>query len=136
MFNVPSYGENTVAEQAFALILAISRKIVESVNRTRHGDWSLDKLRGFDLKGKTLGVVGAGKIGQHVIRIAKGFDMEVIATGGAHPDTKLAKAMGFRYVPFETLLLLSDIITFHVPYNPGTHHMLNKKNINKVKKDA
>src|SRR3989304_8158651 len=77
--NVPTYGENTVAEHAFALILALSRKIILSAEKTKKEDFSLDDLRGFDLKGKTIGVVGAGNIGQHVVRIAKGFEMIVLA---------------------------------------------------------
>src|SRR5205823_6017338 len=71
--NVPTYGENTVAEHTFGLILALSRKIHQAYVRTTHGDFSLDGLRGFDLKGRTLGVVGTGNIGLHVIRIARGF---------------------------------------------------------------
>lgn len=132
--NVPSYGENTVAEQTMALMLAISRRIVESVNRTRHGDWSLEGLRGFDLKGKRLGVVGAGRIGTHVIKMAKGFEMDVVASGGMHPDKKLAKTLGFKFVSFDELLSTSDVITFHVPYCPATHHLLNLKNIHKLKR--
>src|SRR5882762_3286693 len=77
--NVPFYGENTVAEHSFALILALSRKVHEAFVRVRAGNFSLDGLRGFDLKGKTIGVVGAGRIGLHVIRIARGFGMKVLA---------------------------------------------------------
>src|SRR3989304_10214103 len=92
--NVPTYGENTVAEHTFALILALSRKICPSWERTRLGNFSLDNnLRGFDLKGKTLGVVGVGNIGKHVIRMAKGFEMN-IAAYDPFPDTKYAKRLG------------------------------------------
>src|ERR1043166_3957850 len=77
--NVPFYGENTVAEHTFALILALSRKVHEAFVRVRAGNFSLDGLRGFDLKDKTIGVVGAGHIGLHVIRIARGFGMKVLA---------------------------------------------------------
>jgi len=133
--NVPSYGENTVAEHTFALILSISRKIPESIEKTKKGDFSLDGLRGFDLKGKTIGVIGTGRIGRHVIRIAKGFEMEVIAYD-AYPNEQLAGEMGFRYVQFDELLSSSDIITLHAPLTEETHHMINCENIGKVKKGA
>lgn len=133
--NVPVYGANTVAEHTFALILALSRKLVDSVDRTKKGDFTLDGLRGFDIKGKTLGVIGCGNIGRHVIKIAKGFDMDVIVFD-VHKDEQKAKEMGFRYVEFDELLSDSDIITIHAPYNEHTHHMINKDNISKIKKGA
>jgi len=133
--NVPSYGDNTVAEHTFALLLAISRKIIESIDRTRKGNFSLENLRGFDLKGKTIGVVGTGRIGRNVIRIAKGFQMNIIAFD-KFPDQKFAEEQGFRYVDFDTLISQSDIITLHLPYSPETHHIINIKNIDKIKKGA
>ncbi|MBI3034501.1 hydroxyacid dehydrogenase, partial [Candidatus Woesearchaeota archaeon] len=131
--NVPFYGENTVAEHTFALILALSRKIIEGAERTRKGDFSLDGLRGFDLKGKTIGIVGMGSIGQHVARMAKGFEMNILAFD-LRKDSKLAKSLGFRYVDFEYLLKNSSIITLHCPYSKATHHLINKSNIGKIKK--
>lgn len=133
--NVPSYGENTVAEHTFALILALSRKICQSYDRTKKGDFSLEGLRGFDLKDKTIGVIGVGRIGQHVIKIAKGFEMNVLAFD-LRKDEKLAKELGFKYASLNEILKNSDIITLHVPYNKQTHHMLNKKNIKLIKKGA
>lgn len=133
--NVPSYGENTVAEHTFALILAISRKIIESIDRTRRGDFSLEGLRGFDLKGKTIGVIGTGKIGKNVVRIAKGFHMNILAYD-KFPDQKFASEMGFSYVDLDALFSQSDIITLHVPYTPETHHMINMGNVEKIKKGA
>jgi len=131
--NVPTYGENTVAEHAFALILAISRKIVGGVERTREGSFEVKGLRGFDLKGKTIGVVGCGNIGRHVVRMAKGFEMEILVFD-VHKDEKFAKEMGCRYVDMETLLSSSDVITLHVPLLPATKHMINSDNIDKMKK--
>jgi len=116
--NVPTYGENTVAEHAFALILALSRKIFESVEQTRRGDFSTRGLRGFDLKGRTLGIVGTGHIGLHVARVARGFEMNVLASD-VRPDRKMAKRFGFKYVPFDYLLKNSDIVTLHVPTMPS-----------------
>lgn len=131
--NVPHYGENTVAEHTFALILSLTRKICEAHERTVKGDFTLDGLRGTDLQGKTIGVVGTGSIGLHVIRIAKGFEMDVIAFD-AFKSPKSAKKLGFKYVGFDELLKKSDIITLHVPYSKSTHHLINKKSISKMKK--
>ncbi len=131
--NVPSYGENTVAEHTFALILNLTRKIHLAYDRTVRGDFSLDGLRGTDLQGKTLGVIGAGKIGQHVIRIAQGFEMKVIAYNRIK-NKQLAKKLRFSYVALNTLFKESDIITLHVPYTTSTHHLINKKAIGHMKK--
>jgi D-lactate dehydrogenase len=133
--NVPFYGENTVAEHTFALILALSRKILDSVERARKGDFTLDGLCGFDLKGKTLGIVGMGHIGLHVARIANGFEMDVLAYD-LNPDKKLAKKMGFNYASLEEVLAKSDIVTLHTPYNKATHHLINSENINLFKKGS
>ncbi len=133
--NVPTYGENTVAEHTFALILSLSRKIHKSYERTVRGDFTLDGLRGFDLKGKTIGVIGTGNIGRHVLRIAKGFEMNILASD-VKQDKKLAKKLGFKYVSLDYLLANSDIITLHVPYMKATHHLINKDNIKKIKKSA
>ena len=133
--NVPFYGENTVAEHTFALILSLSRKLFDSVERARKGDFSLEGLRGFDLKDKTLGIVGMGHIGLHVARIAKGFEMNVLAYD-LNQDKKMAKNIGFNYVNFEDLLSKSDIITLHAPYNKATHHLINSGNINLIKRGA
>jgi D-lactate dehydrogenase len=131
--NVPSYGENTVAEHTFALILALSRKICSSWERTKKGDFSLGSLRGFDLREKVLGVVGTGNIGRHVIRIAKGFEMKILAFD-IKKDQKFAKRFGFKYVPLDYLFKNSDIVTLHVPYNKATHHLINSKTLKLFKR--
>ena len=134
--NVPFYGENTVAEFAFALLLALSRRIVEADEHVRDtGRFSTDNLRGFDLSGKTIGVVGCGHIGMHAIRMANGFDMKVLGFD-AHPDDALAQKFNFTYASLPDLLATSDIITIHVPYNEHTHHLINKENIGTIKKGA
>jgi D-lactate dehydrogenase len=133
---VPAYGENTVAEYAFALLLALSRKIFDGYARLREtGSFNYNGLRGFDLKGKTLGVVGTGRIGRHVVKIAKGFDMEVVASD-VHPDNNFARELGFSYIELEDLLAKSDIVTLHVPYMKATHHLINGGNIFNMKKGA
>jgi D-lactate dehydrogenase len=133
--NVPSYGENTVAEHTFALILSLSRNICKACEKRFGYDFSIEGLKGFDLKGKTLGVVGAGRIGLHVIRIAKGFGMNVLAYD-AYQNKLLSEVLGFEYVSLEELLGNSNIITLHVPYNKSTHHLINKDTIKLIKKGA
>lgn len=133
--NVPFYGENTVAEHTFALILALSRKVHQGYLRTIRGDFSFEGLQGFDLKDKTIGIIGTGHIGIHAIRIAKGFGMNVVAYD-VRKDNFMAETLGFKYVPFDDLLSESDIISLHAPYRKETHHMINKENVRKIKKGA
>lgn len=134
--NVPSYGSNTVAEFTFGLILSLSRRIPEAVVRLKQGGkFDYNNLCGFDLFGKTLGVIGTGKIGRNVIKIANGFGMKVLGYD-AFPDQAFAQEAGFTYVSLENLLEISDIITIHTPYNPQTHHLINKNNITLMKKTA
>jgi D-lactate dehydrogenase len=121
--NVPVYGDNTVAEHVFALLLAISHNMIAAVDRTRRGDFSLKGLQGFDLFGKTLGVIGTGSIGRCVIEIAKGFRMEGLASD-ERPDEGLASRLAFRYVEMHELLGSSDIVTLHVPSNENTRNLI------------
>ncbi len=124
--NVPSYGEKTVAEHVFALLLAISHRLPEAMKRVQEGNFSPKGLQGFDLAGKTLGVVGTGSIGRQVIRIASGFSMKVAAFD-VNPDPALAKDFGFDYLGFDELLGVSDVITLHVPSRPETRHILSSQ---------
>jgi D-lactate dehydrogenase len=117
-------GDNTVAEHVFALLLAISHQLLAAVDKARNGTFSPEGLEGFDLEGKTIGVIGTGNIGRHVIRIAKGFGMKVIAFD-VKPALSLASEFGFDYVTFENLVSSSDIITLHVPATEQTHNLLN-----------
>ena len=133
--NVPFYGENTVAEHTFALILDLSRKIYQSVDSVKKEGFAIAGLMGFDLKGKTLGIVGMGHIGQHVARIAKGFEMNVLGYDVTE-DKKLSETLGFTYVSLEELLKNSNIITLHVPLNEKTNHLINSQNINLIKPGA
>jgi D-lactate dehydrogenase len=129
--NVPTYGEHTVAEQAFALILALSRHLVDSVARTRRGDFTLDELRGFELSGKTIGLIGYGTIAKVTADIAKGFGMKVNVYT-RHPQQET----GITFVDLPTLLSSSDVISLHIPYNKDTHHLINKENIMQCKKGS
>lgn len=134
--NVPAYGENTVAEFAFALLLSLTKKInraSESVKKTEK--FSREGLAGSDLKGKTFGVVGTGRIGAHAVKIAKGFEMEVLAFD-AFPNKQLEQDLGFTYTTLEELFSKSDFISLHVPFLPSTKHMINQNNISFIKRGA
>ncbi len=133
---VPHYGAQTVAEFAFALMFALSRKVAEAQTAMRIEKKVVDQLpyEGFDLSGKTLGVVGTGKIGQRVCVIAQSFGMKVIASD-AYPNEEVTK-YGVQYVPLETLMRDSDIVSLHVPSIASTYHMINAQMINLMKKNA
>jgi len=134
--NVPKYGETSVAEQTFALILAIIKKIPQSIENTKKGIFSQENLQGQDLHGKTLGVIGSGNIGLNVIKIAKSFGMKIIAYDIVH-NKEACKELDFFYIDeLNDLLKDSDIITFHAPYNKYTHHLLNEENLFLLKKSA
>lgn len=133
--NVPLYGENTVAEHTFALILSLSRKIHKSYIRTINGNFSPDGIQGFDLENKTLGIIGGGRIGLHVARMAKSFGMHV-RVYDIKEDEFLAELINFKYVSLDELYKESDIISLHVPLNDYTYHMVNAESINKFKKGA
>lgn len=133
---VPAYGDNTVAEFAFALLLSLARKIPEAHEQVREtGSFSQTNFKGFDLKGKTIGIVGTGKIGTNSIKIAKGFGMNVLAYD-PFPKDGLQEELGFKYVGFEELLSSSDIITLHALLNDSTKHMINNESIKHIKKGA
>lgn len=131
--NVPLYGENTVAEYAFALLLTLTRRIPASLQSGM--DTSRDALMGIDLSQKVIGVVGTGHIGQHAIAIAKGFNMEVLAHD-PYPKQEIADEMGFSYVDLDELFARSDVITLHAPYTPQTHHLVNSEALSKMKSSA
>jgi len=132
--NVPAYGSHTVAEFAFALLLNLSRKVYDAYHNLREdADFLIFDLQGFDLFGKTIGVIGTGKIGKNVIRIAKGFNMNVLACD-LYPDINFAKENNFEYKTLPDILSQSDVITLHAPYTKENHHLINKENISLMKK--
>lgn len=132
--NVPTYGTHTVAEHAFALILALSRKIIPSVERAKRGDFSSEGLTGFDLYGKTLGVVGTGHIGKNVALLGVSFGMKVLAY--CHHEDPDLTAKGVGFVTLGELLAASDVVSLHLPHNKETEHIINTGNIEKFKKGA
>ena len=125
---VPAYSPHAVAEHAMALLLTLNRRIHKAFLRTRDFNFSLNGLTGFDLYGKTVGVVGKGKIGSAFIDICRGFGMKVLAYD-VFPNLD-----GVEYVEMETLLKRSDLISLHCPLTPATRHIINAKSIDKMKK--
>lgn len=133
---VPGYGDNTVAEYAFGLLLALTRNLYRAIDRIKETEeFSFDGLRGVDIKGKTMGIIGTGRIGKESIKIAKGFGMEVIAYD-PFPDNAAAQALGFTYVPLADLLARADAVSIHAPLTDSTHHLLNKANLMQMKRGA
>ncbi|MBS3821196.1 MAG: hydroxyacid dehydrogenase [Planctomycetes bacterium] len=133
--NVPTYGENTVAEHAFGMLLALTRKIHRCYERTSAGDFSLEGLRGTDLAGKTFGCLGVGNIGAKAMRIAGGFGMNRIAFD-VQKDPIASGELGLRYVDFETLLAEADVLSIHVPLNDKTEHLIDADALKKMKSSA
>lgn len=133
--NVPDYGSCTVAEHVFGLILTISHHLIEAIDRTRKGDFSIQGLKGFDLHGKVLGVIGTGAIGMCVIRIARGFSMEVRAFD-LRPREEAARQMGFSYHSMEDVLKGADVITLHVPFSEKTRNLISEKEFQVMKDGA
>ncbi len=131
----PRYGQNTVAEHVFALLLSLGRHICEAVDRTTRGSFSQEGLQGFDLRGKTLGVIGTGDIGKRVIQIANGFEMKVLAFD-MKPDDDIAEKMKFRYTGMDELLSQSDIITLHIPGSEKTRNLISRPQFERMKKGA
>jgi D-lactate dehydrogenase len=129
---VPAYSPEAVAEHAVALILTLNRKIHKSFNRVRENNFSLEKLTGFNLSGKTVGVVGTGHIGQVFSKIMLGFGSKVLAYDIRPSEDLINK--GVEYVSFNDLLAESDIISLHCPLIPETHHIINKEAFSKMKK--
>lgn len=131
---VPSYSPHAVAEHTIALILTLNRKTHRAYNRVREGNFALEGLLGFDLAGKTAGVVGTGQIGEIVCRILIGFGCTVLAYD-TEPNP-VCQTMGVRYVPLEELLGSSDIITLHCPLTPATHHLIGSQSLGQMKPGA
>lgn len=129
---VPAYSPHAVAEHAVALMLALNRKIHRAYWRTRDGNFSLHGLMGFDLYGKTAGIVGTGKIARELIRILKGFGMEILAYD-IYPDAEYALSAGITYVPLEELYARSDIISLHCPLTDRTRYMIGDVAISHMK---
>ena len=131
---VPAYSPYAVAEHAVALILTLNRNIHRAYNRVREGNFALEGLLGFDLHGKTVGVIGTGKIGAVFARILRGFGMTVLAHD-VQQNAEL-EGEGLRYVGLEELLERSDIVSLHCPLTPQTQHLVNAERLGRMKRGA
>jgi D-lactate dehydrogenase len=132
---VPAYSPYAVAEHAAALILTLNRKVHRAHQRVREGNFSLVGLEGFDLHGRTAGVVGLGKIGRCLVDILRGFGMNLLAYD-AYPDPDYAASSGVRYVGLDELLQHSDVVSLHAPLTPETHHLIDADRILLMKRGA
>lgn len=130
---VPAYSPYAVAEYTVALMLSLNRKIHRAYWRTRDGNFSLNGLMGFDMHGKTAGIIGTGKIAKILIHILKGLGMRILAND-LYPDEAFAKEEGFEYVPLDVLYRESDIISLHCPLTEQTRYLINEQSIAKMKK--
>jgi D-lactate dehydrogenase len=133
--SVPSYGENTVAEYTFMLLLAVSRRLIPAAHSLGAGALDVEQLTGHDLAGKTLGVIGTGKIGLRVAAIGRGFGMAVVAYD-LYPNERAAKDIGFEYLDLDDLLSSADCISLHAPATPETNHLLNQAAFDRMKPGA
>ena len=129
---VPAYSPYAVAEYSLALMLSLNRKIHRAYWRTRDGNFSLNGLMGFDMHGKTIGIIGTGKIAKILIRLLKGFGMRILAYD-LYPDMKFAGEEGISYVSLDELYRESDIISLHCPLTDQTKYMIDKDSIHKMK---
>lgn len=129
---VPAYSPYAVAEYSLALMLSLNRKIHRAYWRTRDGNFSLNGLMGFDMHGKTIGIIGTGKIAKILIRLLKGFGMRILAYD-LYPDMKFAGEEGISYVSLDELYRESDIISLHCPLIDQTKYMIDKDSIDKMK---
>ena len=129
---VPAYSPHAIAEYTVGLILAINRKIHKAYVRTREGNFSINGLMGIDLYQKTAGIIGTGKIGQILIKMLKGFDMNVIAYD-PFPNQKIADELGFKYVSLDELYAEADVISLNCPLTKETKYMINRRSMLKMK---
>lgn len=129
---VPAYSPHAVAEHTLALILALNRKVHRAYNRVREGNFALEGLLGFDVRGKTVGIVGTGKIGEALARILSGFGCRLLANDIA--PNPACEAMGVAYVAREELFAQSDIVSLHCPLTPDTHHMISAATLPQLKR--
>ena len=132
---VPAYSPHAVAEHTVALVLTLNRRIHRAWNRVRELNFSLNGLVGFDLHGKTCGIVGTGRIGRVTAEIFRGFGMRVVAHD-PFPMIDWAASHGIEYMPLADLFSTSDIVSLHLPLTPQTHHLVNTESISKFKPGA
>lgn len=132
VMRVPAYSPYAVAEHAVALLLTLNRKTHKAYFRTRDANFNINGFLGFDMHGKTAGIIGTGKIGKILIQILEGFGMKILAYD-PYPNKNFAKSLGFEYTKLDNLFAEADIISLHCPLTADTYHIINKDSINKMK---
>lgn len=132
---VPQYSPYAVAEHAVALLMAVNRKTHRAYSRVKENNFSLNGLMGFDIHGKTLGVIGTGKIGKIFMKIMKGFGVNILAYD-LYPDEEFAKENNIKYTSLEEIYKNSDIISLHTPLTEDTYHLLNKNVFKQMKSNC
>jgi D-lactate dehydrogenase len=131
--NVPAYGNNTVAEHTFGLLLSLARHIHHTFDRDKEMNFTIKDFVGFDLKGKVLGIIGGGRIGMNVVKIAQGFGMKIMVYDKVQ-NSFYAELLNFEYVELNRIYKESDIISLHIPYLAQTHHMIDLTAVKKMKR--
>jgi D-lactate dehydrogenase len=133
--NIPSYGERSIAEFTMGLILSLAKNINEADKRSDTLNFFSQDLRGFEILGKTIGIIGTGAIGKEVVKLSKAIGLNVLAYD-KFPNEQFANESGFQYVALDELFEKSDVVSLHVPYNSETHHLINRESLEKMKPSA
>ena len=136
VLNTPEAPAEAVAELTIGLILSLARNIPLADRTIKEGKWIKKKLRGWQLKGKTLGTIGLGSVGLKVARFAKAFGMKILITKRTPPAPEVLRELDGEFIPLEEMLQRSDVVTMHVPLTPQTHHMIGEAQIRLMKKGA
>lgn len=136
ILNTPEAPAEAVAELTLGLLLSLARNIPIADRALKEAKWIKKDLTGWELRGKTLGTVGLGNIGERVARLARGFSMNILISKRTPPDPALLKELEAAFVPLHDLLTRSDVVTIHIPYTPQTHHMIGETELNLLKKGA
>jgi len=136
VLNTPEAPAEAAAELTIGLILSLARSIPQADSAMKQGKWIKNQLIGWELRGKTLGTIGLGNVGERVARLAKAFGMKILITKRTQPDPALLKELEAKFVGLSELLRRSDVVTVHVPYTAQTHHMIGEKEFQLMKKDT
>jgi D-3-phosphoglycerate dehydrogenase len=134
--NTPEAPAEAVAELTLGLILSLARNIPQADHAMKESKWIKSKLTGWELKGKTLGTIGLGNIGERIAKLAKAFGMKILITKRTPPHPALLKELEAKFVSLSELLKQSDVVTIHIPYSAATHHMIGEKELQLMKKGA
>jgi len=136
VFNTPEAAAEAAAELTMGLMLALARSIPSADRAMKEGKWIKNKLMGWELRGKTLGTIGFGNVGERVAKLAKAFGMKILITKRTPPDPALLKELEAEFVPLHDLLTRSDVITIHIPYTSKTHNLIGEKELSLMKRGA